>query len=311
MMSERIFIPVLLAALALVPAVVHSGYLLHVMILIFLNVMLATSMWLLGITHLISFGQAGFMFIGAMTSALLTKDLGVPFWVALPISGVLPAVIATPVGRLSLRVRGVYFFLVTLAFGEVVRGILAYFQVPFGGWYGVRDIPLPAPHWLFTPLDKVPFYYLALVLVTATCWVIWRISRSWFGEVLWSIRESELLASSVGIDVLGHKLVAFVISAFVAGLAGSFYANYVGYISPLIFDFQYSVSILIFVVVGGFSSLAGPVMGAVVLTVVPEVFRASGKYQMMIFGLILVFSMLAMPDGMVGAWKRLRTGRTA
>ena len=129
--------------------------------------------------------------------------------------------------------------------------------------------------------------------------------------MLWSIRESELLASSVGIDVLGHKLVAFVISAFVAGLAGSFYANYVGYISPLIFDFQYSVSILIFVVVGGFSSLAGPVMGAVVLTVVPEVFRASGKYQMMIFGLILVFSMLAMPDGMVGAWKRLRTGRTA
>ncbi len=309
MTSNRLALAALLVALVVVPAFVHSGYLLHVMILIFLNVMLATSMWLLGITHLISFGQAGFMFIGAMTSALLTKDLGISFWIALPIAGVLPALIAAPVGRLSLRVRGVYFFLVTLAFGEVVRGIFAYFQVPFGGWYGVRDIPPPSPRWLFTPLDKVPFYYLGLVLVVLTCWVIWRISRSWFGEVLWSIRESELLASSVGIDVQGHKLVAFIISAFVAGLAGSFYANYVGYISPLIFDFQYSVSILIFVVVGGFGALAGPITGAVVLTIIPEVFRASGKYQMLIFGLILVFSMLTMPDGIIGALRRFQLRR--
>jgi branched-chain amino acid transport system permease protein len=310
MTSSRWALAALLVVLAVLPMGVHSSYLLHVMILIFLNVMLATSMWLLGITHLISFGQAGFMFIGAMTSALLTKDLGVSFWIALPIAGVLPALIAAPVGRLSLRVRGVYFFLVTLAFGEVVRGVFAYFQVPFGGWYGVRDIPPPTPRWLFTTLDKVPFYYLGLILVVLTCWVIWRISKSWFGEVLWSIRESELLASSVGIDVPGHKLVAFVISAFVAGLAGSFYANYVGYISPLIFDFQYSVSILIFVVVGGFSSLAGPVTGAVVLTIIPEVFRASGKYQMLIYGLILVFSIMTMPDGIVGAFGRLLARRT-
>jgi branched-chain amino acid transport system permease protein len=310
MMSNRLALAAFLVALAAVPAFVHSSYLLHVMILIFLNVMLATSLWLLGITHLISFGQAGFMFIGAMTSALLTKDLGISFWIALPISGVLPALIAAPVGRLSLRVRGVYFFLVTLAFGEVVRGIFAYFQVPFGGWYGVRDIPPPSPRWLFTPLDKVPFYYLGLVLVVLTCWVIWRISRSWFGEVLWSIRESELLASSVGIDVQGYKLVAFIISAFVAGLAGSFYANYVGYISPLIFDFTYSVSILVFVVVGGFGALAGPITGAVVLTIIPEIFRASGKYQMLIFGLILVFSMLAMPDGIIGALHRFQLRRT-
>jgi len=303
-MTSRLGVAALIVALLILPLGVHDPYLLHVLILIFLNVMLATSMWLLGITGLISFGQAGFMFIGAMTSALLTKRLGVSFWVALPIAGIVAAVIATPVGRLSLRVKGVYFFLVTLAFGEVVRGIFAYFQEPFGGWYGIRDIPPPSPRWLFTPLDKLPFFYLGLVLTVLTCWVIWRISRSWFGEVLWSIREGELLASSVGIDVLGHKLAAFVVSAFVAGLAGSFYANYVGYISPLIFDFQYSVSILIFIVVGGLTSLAGPVVGAVVLTIVPEVFRASGKYQMLIFGLILVGSMMTMPDGITGALRR-------
>jgi branched-chain amino acid transport system permease protein len=299
----------LVGLLLLTPAFVHDPYLLHVMIMIFLNVMLAGSMWLLGITGLISFGQAGFMFIGAMTSAMLTKRLGVSFWVALPIAGILAALIAAPVGRLSLRVRGVYFFLVTLAFGEVVRGIFAYFQEPFGGWYGVRDIPPPSPAWLFTPLSKVPFYYLALVLVVLTCWAIWRISRSWFGEVLWGIREGELLAASIGIDVPGHKLVAFIISALVAGVAGSFYANYVGYISPLIFDFQYSVSVLIYVVVGGFASLAGPIVGAVVLTVIPELFRSTGGYQMLIFGLILVVSMLTMPDGIISVWERLRGRR--
>ena len=237
-MMSRLFTTALLLALLAVPLLVHDAYLLHVMILIFLNVMLATSMWLLGITSLISFGQAGFMFIGAMTSAMLTKRLGISFWIALPVAGILAAIVAAPVGRLSLRVKGVYFFLVTLAFGEVVRGVFAYFQDPFGGWYGVRDIPAPSPQWLFTPLDKVPFYYLGLALTVLTCWVIWRISRSWFGEVLWSIRESELLAASIGVDVPGHKLTAFIIAAFVAGLAGSFYANYVGYISPLIFDFQ-------------------------------------------------------------------------
>jgi len=104
MTSNRLALGALLIALAAAPLAIHSSYLLHVMILIFLNVMLATSMWLLGITHLISFGQAGFVFIGAMTSALLTKDLGISFWVALPISGVLAALVAAPVGRLSLRV---------------------------------------------------------------------------------------------------------------------------------------------------------------------------------------------------------------
>ena len=91
-----------------------------------------------------------------MTTALLTKQMHWPFWLALPLSACVPAIIAAPVGRLSLRVRGVYFFLVTLAFGQVVNGVFAYFQDPFGGWYGIRDIPPPSPHWIFTPLDNLP-----------------------------------------------------------------------------------------------------------------------------------------------------------
>ena len=149
---------------------------------------------------------------------------------------------------------------------------------------------------MFTTLNKVPFYYLALVLLLITCVVIHRVSRSWFGNVLWSIREGDLLASSVGVNVPGSKLIAFIVSAFFAGLAGSLYATYFGYISPLVFTFEYSVNVLIYIVVGGFSSFAGPILGAVVLTLVPELFRVTGKYQNLIFGLILVASMLTMPQ---------------
>jgi branched-chain amino acid transport system permease protein len=299
----------LIVVLLALPLGLHDAYLLHVMIVIGINVIMAVSMWLLGITGLISFGQAGFMFIGAMTTALLTKSAGWPFWVALPLSAAMAGLISAPVGRLSLRVKGVYFFLVTLAFGQVVAGVFAYFQEPFGGWYGIRDIPPPQPAVLFATSDKAAFYYLALALTVLACWIIHRISRSWFGMVLWSIREGDLLASSVGIDVPGCKLIAFIVSAFFAGLAGSFYAAYFGYISPLVFTFEYSVNVLVYIVVGGFASLAGPIVGAVVLTLVPELFRVTGKYQMMAFGLILVASMRLMPQGIAGTWQRLLTQR--
>jgi len=308
---SRIAVPLLIILLAVLPVAVHDTYILHVAVVIAINVIMAVSMWLLGITGLISFGQAGFMFIGAMTTALLTRNAGWPFWIALPLSAVMAGLVSAPVGRLSLRVKGVYFFLVTLAFGQVVSGIFAYFQDPFGGWYGIRDIPPPQPAWLFTTLNKVPFYYLGLALVLITCLVIYRVSRSWFGQVLWSIREGDLLASSIGVDVPGCKLIAFIVSAVCAGLAGGFYAGYFGYISPLVFTFEYSVNVLVYIVVGGFASFWGPIAGAVALTLVPELFRVTGKYQMLAFGLILVVSMLLMPEGITGAWKSWAPRRRA
>jgi branched-chain amino acid transport system permease protein len=309
MSNGRSALVILIALLLALPLAVHNQYFLHVMIVIGINVIMAVSMWLLGITGLISFGQAGFMFIGAMTTALLTKNAGWPFWFAMPLSAVMAGLVSAPVGRLSLRVKGVYFFLVTLAFGQVVAGVFAYFENPFGGWYGIRNIPPPQPAAFFGTLDKAAFYYLALGMVLVTCWIIHRISRSWFGMVLWSIREGDLLASSIGVDVPGTKLVAFIVSAFFAGAAGSLYATYFGYISPLVFTFEYSVNVLVYIVVGGFASMAGPIVGAVALTLVPELFRMTGKYQMMAFGLILVGSMLLMPQGIIGAWQKLVTQR--
>jgi branched-chain amino acid transport system permease protein len=150
---SRIVLAVLVVALLAVPLFVHNQYFLHVMIVIGINVIMAVSMWLLGITGLISFGQAGFMFIGAMTTALLTKNAGWPFWVALPLSAAVAGAVSAPVGRLSLRVKGVYFFLVTLAFGQVVAGVFAYFENPFGGWYGIRNIPPPQPRAFFGTLE--------------------------------------------------------------------------------------------------------------------------------------------------------------
>jgi branched-chain amino acid transport system permease protein len=296
------------AVLVLLPIVVRNAFFLHVLVVIGINVTMAVSLWLLGTTGLISFGQAGFMFVGAMTSTLLAKQLGWPVWLAFPLAGVVPAALSVPVGALSIRVKGVYFFLVTLAFGEVVRGIFAYFQNPFGGWYGIRSIPGPEPARWFTELDKVPYYYFGLALTLFTCLAVGRITTSRIGMVLRTIQEGDVLAESVGIAVFRYKLLAFVLSSFFAGLAGSYYAHYFHYISPLVFTFQYSLNVLMFVVIGGMARVSGPIIGAVLLTLIPEMFRVTGKYQMLIFGVVLVFSMLFLPEGVIGLVRRRAGG---
>ena len=273
---------------------------LHIMISMCINIMMAVSMWILSTTGLISFGQAGFMFIGAMTSTLLVKSLGWLFWVCIPLGGIVPALISVLVGRLCIRVKGVYFFLVTMAFGFLVNGVFAYFKNPFGGWYGILHIPPPEPHTLFTPLNKTPFYYLGIVLTLITCWVIYLISRSRMGMILRSIRESDILAEAIGINVIKYKLQTFVVAAFFAGLAGVYYAHYYSYISPLVFSFNMSFNCLIFIIVGGPLHFLGPIVGAAVLTIIPEFFRATGVYQMLIYGIILIFSMIFIPRGIMG-----------
>jgi branched-chain amino acid transport system permease protein len=277
-----------------------NAFQLHIMISMCINIMMAVSMWILSTTGLISFGQAGFMFIGAMTSTLLVKNLGWPFWLCLPLAGIIPALVCIPIGRLCIRVKGVYFFLVTMAFGFLVNGVFAYFKNPFGGWYGILHIPPPEPHTLFTPLNKTPFYYLAAVLTLITCWVVYLISRSRVGMILRSIKESDILAEAIGIDVIKYKLQTFVVAAFFAGLAGVYYAHYYSYISPLVFSFNMSFNCLIFIIVGGPLHFLGPIVGAVVLTIIPEFFRATGVYQMLIYGIILIFSMIFIPRGIMG-----------
>ncbi len=297
--SKRFWVTMLLLYLFVAP-LFSSQFQLHVMIMMCINIIMAISMWLLSTTGLISFGQAGFMFIGAMTSTLLVKNLGWPFWLCLPFAGIIPALVCIPIGRLCIRVKGVYFFIVTLAFGFVVNGVFAYFRNPFGGWYGILHIPPPEPRGLFAPLNKVPFYYLAIVLTLITCWVVYRISRSRMGMTFWSIEKSDLLAASVGINVVKYKLLAFVVASFFAGIAGTYYAHYFSYISPLVFSFNMSFYTLIYIIVGGSLTFSGPIVGAAALTLIPEFFRATGVYQMLIFGVILVLSMLFMPRGIVG-----------
>jgi branched-chain amino acid transport system permease protein len=265
-----------------------------------INITMAVSMWLLATTGLLSFGQAGFMFIGAMTSTLLVKNLGWPFWVCIPLAGLVALVVGLAVGRVITHIRGAQFFMVTMAFGELVRGIFAYFQKPFGGWYGIIQIPTPEPHRYFTSLNKTWFYYLAISLMLITCVVIYRVARSRIGMIYWSLRESQILADSIGVNPRKFKLQAFLVAAFFAGIAGTYYAHYTTYISPLVFTVQMSLSVLVFVVVGGMWSFAGPIVGAATLTLVPEFFRATGVYQMLIFGLILVFAILFMPRGIIG-----------
>ena len=297
---RRFGVPAVVCFLLLAPALIKGEFYLHVVIMMFINVIIATSMWLLATTGLLSFGQAGFMFIGAMVSTLLVKNLGLPFWVCIPLAGFVPLLVGLGVGPVCIHIKGAQFFMVTMAFGELVRGIFAYFRNPFGGWYGIMNIPPPEPNSFFTPLNKVGFYYLGAALMLIACWAVWRVSRSRIGMIFWSLRESETLADSIGVNTKKHKLHAFLFAAFFAGIAGTFYAHYTSYISPLVFTVQMSLNVLIFIVVGGMFSFAGPDRRRSTLTLVPELFRATGVYQMMIFGVILVFAMLFMPRGIMG-----------
>lgn len=287
----------------------NDKYILHVGITISFNIALATSMWLIWTLGFISFAHAGFMGIGAYTSALLFTELGwslwVSMWIALAVSGILAFVISIPL----MRTRAVYFFMASWAVGEVIKRIFAYYRGLFGGWDGIFNIEPPSLVLLGLNIDfssRTAYYYLALVCCGLIVFVIHRIVRSRTGMIYWSIHESELLAQHVGINVLKHKVVAFTTACSLAGLTGALYAHYHTYINPKTFDIWQSEFSLVHIIVGGLSTLNGPVLGATLLTVIDELLRPAGWYRVIFFGVAVILTVLFLPGGLETIPARIR-----
>jgi branched-chain amino acid transport system permease protein len=287
----------------------YDKYILHVGITIAFNIALATSMWLIWTLGLISFAHAGFMGIGAYTSALLFTGLGwslwVNMWLAAAVAGLLALVISIPL----MRTRAVYFFMASWAVGEVIKRVFAYYRGIFGGWDGIFNIQ--PPQLVLPGLDidfssRVAYYYLALVCCGLVVYVIHRIVRSRTGMIYWSIHESELLAQHVGINVLKHKVIAFTTACALAGMTGAFYAHYHTYINPKTFDIWQSEFSLVHIIVGGLNTLNGPVLGATLLTVVDELLRPTGWYRVMFLGVVVILTVLFLPGGLEAVPTRLR-----
>jgi branched-chain amino acid transport system permease protein len=249
------------------------------------NAMLALSIYVTLSCGLLSLANAAFMGIGAYTAALLTMHTGWPFWAELLAAGALPAVVALLIGVPTLRLSGVYLAMATLGFGEVVRVVVLNLAFT-GGPMGLNGIE-----------QKTEFWHVALLL-GLTLFVLARLRRSKTGRAFEAIREDETAARLMGIHVARHKLLAFVIGAVIAGVAGGLNAHYTFVIGPGNYAFENAVEILTMAVFGGTANLVGPVVGGALLTVLPEVLRDLKDYRLAVNGLILVLAVLYLPRGL-------------
>jgi branched-chain amino acid transport system permease protein len=301
-----------LAALTL-PLWLQSAYHLHVAIMAAIFGVLALSLnLLLGYTGQLSLGHAGFFGIGAYTSALLTLKLEWSFWPALAAAIALTAAAGWLIGRLSLKLRGAYFVLVTISFAGVVSLVSVNWIELTNGPLGLPGVP--APELLGWSLrTKTAYYYLVLAALALSYLVCARLVRSRIGRAMVALRENEPLAESIGVEVTHYLVLAAVVSAAMAGLGGSLYAHYTRFVSPEVFLFTYTVTMVIMVVAGGKGTLAGPIVGAVLFTALPETLRAvtSWQWQMLAYGVLLVLLVFFLPRGIVPALEALRRGRAS
>ena len=300
-----------------------NPYMFQVLILIGINLILAVSLNLVnGFTGQFSIGHAGFMAVGAYTSAMFSMGpgkamlaalaaAGLPvavtqgavLLVALLLGGALAAVFGWVVGLPSLRLRGDYLAIVTLGFGEIIRVLILNIDA-VGGARGLPGIP----HW-------ADFFWVflgvAVVLALAR-----NLAHSTHGRALFAIRDDEIAAEALGVDTTRYKVTAFVLGAFFAGVAGGLFAHYLSYLNPSTFTFLKSIEVIAMVVLGGMGSLSGSVLAAIVLTLMPELLRPVKDYRMVIYSLLLIVLMITRPQGLLGtrelslSWL-VRRGRAA
>jgi branched-chain amino acid transport system permease protein len=297
-----------LAVLAGAPLWVWNPYHLHVLIMAGIFSVLACSLnLLLGYAGQLSLGHAAFFGLGAYATALLTVRAEWSPWAGLLLALGVPGLAGWGVGRVALRIRGAYFVLLTVSFAGVVALVSVNWMELTNGPLGLPGVPalaLALPGVGELPLRTKPaFYGVTLAAAVASYLVCAAIVRSRVGRALVALRENETLAESVGIDATHYLVLATVVSATMAGLGGWLYAHYTRFVSPEVFLFSYTVTMVIMVVAGGKGTLAGPVVGALIFTALPEALReaTSWQWQMLAYGLILMLVLYFLPRGIVPA----------
>jgi branched-chain amino acid transport system permease protein len=313
-MRRKIIIPVGLGVavlLAVLLPLIGSDYYVYLLAIVFTNVILASSLRPSLMCGQLNIGHSGFMSIGAYTSALLAKNLGMPFEISLLCGALLAAVIGLAIGYPALRLRGVYFAMVTVAFVEVIR-LIAQIWVPLThGMSGLSAIPKPNLLGM-TLATKTGQYYLVLFLLLAVLSILWKLESSRLGLIWKSIGMADSLAQSLGVDIAKHKLLAFTLGGFFAGVAGAFYAHFIRFLFPPEFGFLMATNILVYNFVGGRGHFAGPIVGAIFLSLLSEPFRGS-PYETIFFSIAMLLTILFLPGGLItlpGRLGRLRASRT-
>ena len=307
--------PLVIAALLALP---HGLSFSQQEILVFLtiNVLLVSTYRLLTLTGEWSLGHVVIMGVGAYASALYTKEFGVWVPVSMVLGGVTAALLAILLSFPLFRMKGFYFLIGSFAAGEIIRLLWKRFRDPFGGAKGIKGID-PMPDFSigiydFDFFEPVSYYYFSGVVVAACLWVLWRIEKSPVGLTFHAVHWQDKLAEASGVNLRAYRTLAFAIASGFAGVGGALMAHYVGTINPNSFDIEVMVFVLTWAIVGGTGTFYGPILGCVVLTVLNEiVLREMGFEQMrpLIYGAILIASILFMPKGLESVVQRLFTPR--
>lgn len=285
---------------AFVPLFVKEEYYLHFLIMSGVSAIMCMGWTMLLRLGLFSLGHAAFLGIGAYTSALLTMRAGFPVWTSLLLSGVITALLALGLGMIILRLKGIYFAVVTFAFGEVIRIVYLNWSSLFGGYSGISGVPRPESLWNLAFDSKVMNYYLILVLTLITAIVLYRIDKSRAGRIFRAIGHNADLAQSQGINVKKYKVISFTVTCFFTGVAGSFLAHYYTALFPNEFGIWESIIVQIKATVGGVATVVtGPIIGAIVMTVASEFFRGyMTALEPLFFGIFIIIVVFFMPGGL-------------
>lgn len=302
--SSSWVIGLLLFLLLIFPFFIRDRHILHVLIVVFVYTTLVQA-WNLpcGFAGYTSFGHVLFFGVGGYTTAMLVIFLSVPSVLTYLVAGILSALVALIFGYISLRLKGPYFAIATLALATIGRYVFLNVEI-FGGAEG-----LLMPMSSFSPkIEKIPYYYGALLVTSLTTLTVYFIMKTRLGLGLVAIRENEEKAEGSGINTTKHKIIAFIISAFFPGVIGGLYASYLEYINPdAAFSIIYSANILLMAILGGIGTIAGPILGASVVVILSEIFSIVLGHQsrLVLFGLILTLMAIYLPGGLLSIKAKL------
>lgn len=304
--QKLLYLTLLIAVLvvaALFPKFAGSNYILRVGILAMINIALVGSLNLVnGYIGQFNLSHVGFYCVGAYTAAILSTRYNFSFWLLLPLSGLMAAAVSMLLGVPTLRLKGVFFTITTLGFSEIIRMTVLNWESLTRGTMGIPGIPYPVLFGMKLK-SNAQFYWIILAIAVLAYISIYLLINSRIGRAWIAIREDEAAARSMGVETYKYKLMNLAISAFWAGVVGCFYAFFSAYVSADSFKLDESFSMVAMLLVGGQGTMLGPAVGAIVLTVLPEIFRSLVEYRLVIFGAAIVIMILLRPQGIVGGFR--------
>lgn len=296
-MTSKITLILCAFAALLLPAVTRDGYIIQLLNIAILNAIVVLGLnFSTGWTGQINFGQAAFYGLGAYTTAIATKA-GLP-WITTPVlSAIVVMVASLALGLPTLRLRTYYLAMTTIGFGEIIRLIIVHWEPVTGGTSGLRAIP-GISLFGFGPQGQIQHYYLLFAALALAALIAARIRRSALGRAMIATKDSEIAAEQSGIDTVRTKLLAFMIGAVYAGLAGCLYASSIRFVSPDSFSSVQAILLMTMLIVGGMGSIVGCIIGAIALTILPEALRFLGQWYLVLYGLGVIAVIVLAPGGL-------------